>query len=306
MSTDIELRKQPTAIAAMPSAGTMRLVEWAQEAVAAQQLAVALCSTPFAGQFRGDPDAGAAAILRGHEMGLTPVTSLAAFDLIQGQPAPKAITLRALVQSHGHDLEIIESNAQHAVARYRRSNRGDWLTCEFTIEQARAMKLLGKDNWQKQPVTMLEARVTSKAARLVASDVILGIGYSSEELRDQDSSSSAPVPQANGGGLRTALASNEPAAAQPEQADDYDRLGSATRAQVTKIQTMYGAVGITERADKLDYATSVIDRQIGSANDLSFKEAHAVIDALTDLEAANTDTGEISDSEPVGQDGDGT
>jgi hypothetical protein len=184
-----ELATTETALAApmqQRSATAMRLVEWAEEAAAAHQLASALCKTAFAGQFKDNPGGATAAILRGHEMGLTPVTSLAAFDLIQGQPAPKAITLRALVQSHGHDLEIVESNNERAVARYRRNGRGDWLTCEWTIEQARGLGLLSKDNWKKQPQTMLEARVTSKAARLVASDVILGIGYSAEELRDGD------------------------------------------------------------------------------------------------------------------------
>lgn len=167
------------------SANAMRLVEWAAEAHAAHQLAVSLCKTPFAGQFKDNPDAATAAILRGHEMGLTPVTALSAFDVIQGQPAPKAMTLRALVQAHGHDLEIVESSNDRAVARYRRKGRDEWQTCEFTSDDAHALGLLGKDNWKRQKRTMLEARVTSKAARLVASDVILGIGYSAEELRDE-------------------------------------------------------------------------------------------------------------------------
>ena len=196
--TDTDLARRddttPATPTQQPSATAMRLVEWAQEAQAAHQLASALCKTPFAGQFKDNPGAATAAILRGHEMGLTPVTSLSAFDVIQGQPAPKAITLRALVQSHGHDLEIVESTNERAVARYRRAGRSDWQTCEWTIDDARAMGLLSKDNWKKQPKRMLEARVTSLGARLVASDVILGIGYSSEELRD-DPTAAAPVQQ---------------------------------------------------------------------------------------------------------------
>jgi hypothetical protein len=168
------------------NAAALRLVEWADEARAAHALAQSLAPTPFAGSFRGDVPGATAAILRGAELGLSPVTSLAAFDLIQGQPAPKAMTLRAFAQSHGHDVEVIESTAERAVARYRRKGRGQWLTCEFSIEDARSLGLLGKDNWKKQPRAMLEARVTSKAARLVASDVLLGIGHSSEELRDGD------------------------------------------------------------------------------------------------------------------------
>ncbi len=165
--------------------GAMRLVEWAEEAAAANHLAKALCHTPFAGSWKGDENGATAAILKGSEVGLTPVTALGAFDNIQGTPAPKAITLRALVQAHGHELEIVEESDQRAVARYRRKGAADWSVTEFTIEHARAMNLLNKDNWKKQPGAMLVARVTSKAARLVASDVILGIGYSAEEIRDE-------------------------------------------------------------------------------------------------------------------------
>src|SRR5436190_22172831 len=143
-------------------APSMRLVDWAQEASAANMLAKSLCKTPFAGSFRNDEFGATAAILRGSEMGLTPVTSLAAFDLIQGQPAPKAITLRALVQSAGHDIEIVETTEEKSVAEYRRAGRTEWRRCEFTTEDARRLGLLGKDNWKKQPKTVLEARVTSK------------------------------------------------------------------------------------------------------------------------------------------------
>lgn len=175
----------PAEITPLP-AGSLRLVEWAEEARAANLLAKSLCKTPFAGQFRNDEHAATAAILRGAEMGLTPVTALGAFDLIQGQPAPKAVTLRALVQSAGHKLDIIESTEEKAVARYRRSDDTDWQMCAFTIEDARKLGLVNKDNWKKQPRAMLEARVTSKAERLVAADMLLGIGYSSEELHDGD------------------------------------------------------------------------------------------------------------------------
>ena len=175
------------------TAATMRLVEWADEARAAHALAESLCKTPFAGQFKGDPIAGAAAILRGSELGLSPVTSLAAFDVIQGTVAPKALTLHAFALSHGHDVEVTEVTPERAVARYRRNGRGDWQTTEFTLEDARGLGLLGKDNWKKQPRTMLEARVKAKASRLVAPDVLLGIGYSSEELRDSPSPVEAPT-----------------------------------------------------------------------------------------------------------------
>ena len=173
--------------------GPMRLVEWADEARAARALAESLCKTPFAGQFKGDPLAATAAILRGSELGLTPVTSLGAFDLIQGTPAPKAVTLRALVQSHGHSVWIESSTDVECVAKARRAGEDVIHTSRWTIDRARQMGLTGKDNWKKQPAAMLIARATSEVCRLVAADLLLGIGYSAEEVRDDPGLRTAPA-----------------------------------------------------------------------------------------------------------------
>lgn len=263
--------------------GAMRLVEWAEEAQAANHLAKALCHTPFAGSWKGDENGATAAILKGAEVGLTPVTALGAFDNIQGQPAPKAITLRALVQSHGHDLEIIEETDEKAVARYRRNGAGDWLTTTFTMTDAAKMKLTGKDNWVKQPGAMLIARVTSKAARLVASDVILGIGYSAEELRDSDDyralptlAASQPAPAADrmAGILHVEQEQSEPV---PPPDDE-----GITSTQLKKMGAAMGELKMTDRATAIAYVIDVIGREVSSRNDLSKAEASSVIDALED------------------------
>jgi hypothetical protein len=44
--------------------------------------------------------------------------------------------------------------------------------------------LTTKSNWKSQPQAMLVARATSEIARLIASDAILGIAYSIEEIAD--------------------------------------------------------------------------------------------------------------------------
>ena len=163
----------------------MRLVEWAEEARAAYSLAENLCKTPFGKAYANDPFGATAAILKGAEVGLTPVTSLGAFDLIQGQPAAKAITLRALVQAHGHKVWIESSTDAKCVAKAQRKGESEVHESIWTIARATGMGLTGKDNWKKQPQAMLMARATSEVCRLVAADVILGIGYSSEELQDE-------------------------------------------------------------------------------------------------------------------------
>lgn len=287
--------------------GAMRLVEWAQEAQAANHLAKALVRTPFAGSWRGDEDGATAAILKGAEVGLTPVTALGAFDNIQGTPAPKAITLRALVQSHGHDLEIIEETDERAVARYRRNGKGEWQTTEFTIDHARAMNLLGKDNWKKQPGNMLIARVTSKAARLVASDVILGIGYSAEEIRDSDDWQQRTLPSlpaANegtaadrmgaalgGGDVQSPQGSpveDARTSAQPDaisQDTPESPLLNTSGKLAKHMFALLGELGITDRESRLLYVSDVVGREVTSSADMTDADAEQVIAALqADLE----------------------
>jgi hypothetical protein len=189
--TDIALRQDlaPTS----PDAAA-RLVEWAQAAKAAHELAVALSQTAFVPQqYRGKPGEATAAILAGAELGLDPLASLRAFDNIQGTVAPKAITLRAVAQAHGHEVEVTDESDVRAVVAYRRRGSANWREVEWTIEQARSMGLAGKDNWKKQPKAMLVARATAEASRRVASDAILGIPYSSEELRDHPERIQAPA-----------------------------------------------------------------------------------------------------------------
>jgi hypothetical protein len=57
----------------------------------------------------------------------------------------------------------------------------------WTIERAEQAGFTAKNpNYKTQPQSMLTARATAEVARLVASDVVLGIGaYSAEELQDQ-------------------------------------------------------------------------------------------------------------------------
>jgi hypothetical protein len=149
----------------------MRLVEWAEEARAAHALAEALCQTPFAGAYAGNPGGATAAILKGAEVGLTPVTALGSFDLIQGTPAPKALTLRALVQSHGHRVWIESSTDAECIAKAVRRGESEVHVSKWTIKRAQLMNLTGKKNWKEQPAAMLMARATSEVCRLVAADV---------------------------------------------------------------------------------------------------------------------------------------
>lgn len=91
----------------MQTQAVQRLGEWAQSAIAAHEVATSLVETSFVPQqFRGKPHEATAAILAGAEVGLSPMASLRSFDVIQGTAAARALTLRAIVQSQGHEMVL--------------------------------------------------------------------------------------------------------------------------------------------------------------------------------------------------------
>ncbi|MFH8804106.1 hypothetical protein ACH4F6_31710 [Streptomyces sp. NPDC017936] len=166
-----------------PTAGTTALMAWAQEASLAYDMAQKLAATSFVPQsLRGKPGDIAAAILAGSELGLKPMATLKSIDVIQGTPALRAHAMRAIVQQQGHDIELVESTDTRCVMRGRRKGSEAWQEVEWTIDRARLMGLLGKDQWKKNPKGMLVARATGELSRLIASDALHGMAYVSEEL----------------------------------------------------------------------------------------------------------------------------
>jgi hypothetical protein len=166
-------------------AAVARLTQWAAAASATHKMAQTLVETSFVPQaFRGKPVEATAAMLAGAEVGLNPMASLRAFDVIQGTAAPRALTLRAIVQSMGHEIRVVESTPERATVEGRRKGEETWQLSDWTIARAKQLKLTGKENWQNQPQAMLLARATAECARLIAADAILGIPYAAEELRD--------------------------------------------------------------------------------------------------------------------------
>jgi hypothetical protein len=174
------------------------LAVWANSARQAASVAVSLAKTPFVPQSLrgGTPEVTAAnitaAILTGQEIGIQPMAALRSIDVIQGTPAMRAVALRALVQSAGHDVWVVEQTNTRAVVRGKRKGTDIEQTSTWTMDRAQALGLSGKDNWRKQPQAMLVARATSELCRLVAADVILGIPYSVEELEDGPAVEGAP------------------------------------------------------------------------------------------------------------------
>ena len=271
------------------------LGEWAQAASATQQVASALVQSSFVPQaFKGKPIEATAAILAGAEIGLQPMTALKAFDVIQGAAAPRAMTLRAVVQSAGHEVVTVESTATRCRMKGRRRGSDTWQQVDWTIDRAKQLGVTGKDNWRKQPQAMLVARATSELCRLIAADAILGIGYSVEEIADGGDGVSvadldaAPVEAPVKRTLRRtppkplAVPDPEPEAepAPKPEAEPAPEPGPEpiTKAQLTALNAGLTALVGSDRAAKLEWLTYNLNREITSSKDVTKDEASKLID----------------------------
>lgn len=162
------------------------LILWARDAAEAYKVAKSLVTTSFVPtSMQNKPHEAAAAILTGSEIGLSPMAALRSIDIIQGTPAMRAHALRGLVQSRGHEVWVQESTSTRAVVCGHRKGSEKVQESVWTLDRAKALKLTAKPNWLSQPQAMLIARATSELCRLIASDVLLGLPYSIEELSDE-------------------------------------------------------------------------------------------------------------------------
>jgi hypothetical protein len=304
------------------------LALWANDARQAATVAVSLARTPFVpASLRDRDDAVTAAnitacILTGQELGMSPMGALRSIDIIQGTPALRAVALRAVVLSAGHDMYLVESTATRAIVRGIRKGSAQEQESVWTMDRARALGLAGKDNWRKQPGAMLVARATGECARLIAADAILGVAYSSEELDDGIEVDAAPdvAPIA----VRTArrrtaqpvaiVRPDVPLEANTDAEPDFDEPDSSSNVaagpqsgadsgvgsrfkseaapdtpeeslsdpQLRKIMALFREIEITDRSQRLAIVCRIIGRDIASSNELTITEAGAVITALQD------------------------
>lgn len=120
-------------------------------------------------------------MLKGFELGISPMQALDGIQVIQGKTTVSPQLMLALINRSGQleDMEI-DSTAVRCIVTMKRVGRSPH-TETFTMDNAKAMQLAGKDNWNKQPAVMLKWRAVSACARIVFPDVIQGM-YTPEEM----------------------------------------------------------------------------------------------------------------------------
>lgn len=168
-------------------------------------------------RFRNKPGDGAAAILFGAELGLSPIASLRSIIVIHGSPGLEARTMKALLKGKGyrfvthesttdvHDIEAWSPDgSEHERARWtiddalragyvpkpsspdselRPEVQSDWVT---VTNRAGKTSVAGNMKYITDPKAMLKAKATAEVCRDIAPHILLGLPYAAEELEDFD------------------------------------------------------------------------------------------------------------------------
>ena len=263
------------------------LMQWAMEARQAEQIAEGLSRSSFIPTtLRGKPHEITAAILAGQELGLPPMATLRSIDIIHGTPGLRAHAMRGLVQSKGHKVQVVESTDTRCVMRGQRKGEQEWQQVEWTIERAAKLGLT-KDQWVKQPRTMLVARATGEICRLIASDVLYAMPYASEELDAETAYSVEVTPNGRATASDIIRRETTPPAADEAQAAAAG-LEPASTQQLRALSILMTDCGITAHTGKgstslndqarFAWLSTFLDRPVeGSTKSLTVEEADRAV-----------------------------
>jgi hypothetical protein len=121
-------------------------------------------------------------IMTGREMGLSIMQSIRSMHVIEGKVSLSADLIVALVKRHPECdfFRMVKSTDEEAVYETHRHGDPEPTKLTYTIKQAGAAQLTGKDNWKKHAAAMLRARCSAALARAVFPDGALGI-YDTDE-----------------------------------------------------------------------------------------------------------------------------
>lgn len=138
-----------------------------------------------------DPDeatsACAIAILAGAELGLSPMTALRSYAVINGRPALWGDGIKAVVRQSGL-CEFIRTGSDQAKGwcEAKRSDTGETKRVEFTMEQAKRAGLATKTGPWKDGYAdvMMERRATNRCLNDLFADVLGGLANVEEAIED--------------------------------------------------------------------------------------------------------------------------
>jgi hypothetical protein len=146
------------------------------------------------GQEVTSADKAFAVLLKGHELGFSPMASAGSISIIKGKVSLSADATVALCKRSPACLYLRLVASTEEVATYETHRHGDPspTVLSYTIAQASKAGLTGSQTWRGHAPAMLRARCGAAIARAVYPDLVAGI-YDPDEVAEIVRSEPAPV-----------------------------------------------------------------------------------------------------------------
>ena len=243
--------------------------------------------------------------------------AITGISVIQGKPTMSAEMMRALVLRAGHRFTVTDMTDQAVTVTVARKEWPDDVQqFTFTMADAQHAGLAKSATYQKHPKAMLLARATSMACRAVFPDVVSGMGYTPDEIGQDDpvkrvdTSRIAPktAPKVTVERVETVaetaevdvetgeiVSENDPEepVLDAETVDELPQTEPETAPDAPLTATQSGIITAHikalefGKAEGLAFYSATCERPITATRDLTTGEAATVIAALQDLTDGN-------------------
>ena len=171
------------------------------------EMARALVQSGFLPSGVATLEKAATVILKGRELGIPPMQSLAHLHPIGGKLTCSAELMLALLARAGitWEWEKDGTDGPEAIILFHRHGFAP-VTGRFTLEDAQriqvtearngsrqTVRLADQEAWQNYPANLLRARAISNGARMIGPDYLAGMSYTPEELGAQVDEEGRPI-----------------------------------------------------------------------------------------------------------------
>lgn len=126
-------------------------------------------------------------------LGIDRINALTSIHVVEGKPSASADLMAALVRRAGHKLRVQVKNDAAKATLIRADDPDFEYEAIWDLKRAQAAGLAGKNVWKAYPQAMLRSRAITEVIRMGASEVLVGVIYTPEELGVAVDSTGTPL-----------------------------------------------------------------------------------------------------------------
>jgi len=126
-------------------------------------------------------------LLAGYEAGMTPMESINSYYIVNGKVTIWGSAVLVQLRRAGYKIKWLKTDDKIASLELVTPDGRDKHEETYTIEEAKASGLTGKDTWIKYPKQMLRHKAIAQAVRFFCPEVLGGF-YMKEEVEDPEES----------------------------------------------------------------------------------------------------------------------